>query len=478
MILIYLDIPDQWRQWAKYAFNALAMRWSIPIGFSDSADKAHIRYTAKAAGLGFEAVTIPFDAEIYDPKTVCRALESPSGRWLWAKVAVSDIAATDLIGGIFRLLTCLDESQIDESKRDRRGIFLNPALPESRHRMAGEPLVEDHAAEILGEIISRFPDLERAKIPRWPDGKHLAVSLTHDVDALHLGALLELAANFSKGLLRRNMNQMRLLALGLAYLGQKSRNPFFAFGRWREWEAQRDLRSAFYLFHLPPGAKRDLNDCRSGIAGGGTDWKLLRQMARDGWEFGLHPSINTKDLPDGFAVSKRWLEEQLGVEISGIRHHFWALDWRKPYETQRLHMQAGYKYDSTIGWRDEAGFRAGTSLPYQPYDLSANTSLNITEIPCNIMDGYYLPSAVDKFTPDIESAVAKARAIIDRIRAQGGVVMLNWHQESACARLHYTNHLSMLDKLIEPLRHDSDIWFTPPIEICRRWEYLTSKLTA
>ena len=473
MITVRLDIPDDWVSRARYAFQSLALRWGIPLRFARDGEP-HFSYTADPSSCPDATCAILFDPAMYEARTVCRAVNT-GGRWTWCRADLPDGMAPDFVGGAFRLLTYSDESQVPEERRDRRGIFLTDALPPERARVAAQPLVEQHAAILLEALLTRHPGFERLRIRRWPGGRRMALALSHDVDAADLAAPFELAANLAKGVLRRNRDHMKAFGIGIASLAERP-GPYFGFPRWRDWERERGLQSAFYVFFRPRGVPRDFNDCKSSLASRRTDWETLRRMAAEGWEFGLHPAIHAKDSPGGFERSKAWLESRLGRSVAGLRHHYWALDWRNPASTHRQHQQAGFRYDSSIAWRDRPGFRAGTALPYHPFDPTVGKALDLVEIPCALMDGHILLSGTGEARRDPEAALRMGRDIVDRVREVGGVLVTNWHQEGAFDRLHFRGYMDLLDRLLEPLRCSSDVWVATPQEVCAHWRRLASDL--
>lgn len=465
MITVRLAIPDAFVPRAAYAFRALALRWDLPVRFGNGKEPVDVVYGSTDGADIPPTVFLRFHPDSF-------AADAPGygrfdgQRWTWSAGASSE---PDLIGGTFRLLTFADERQVGDADRDRRGVFLTSALSPARGAIAQNPVVEHHASTILECLLAARPRLAEARLPRWPDGKHYALVLTHDVDHLHLGALPELLTNALKFALRREQVYFRLWLRGLSYIGRLSRNPFFAFREWQAWEAARGFRSAFYLFVRPRGVPADINDCKSSVASRRVDWAALRQLAAEGWEFGLHPSIHVKQTNGAFEAARVWLERNLDAPIDGIRHHYWAIDWRRPYLTYRQHIAAGFLYDSSIAWREAPGFRAATCLPFLPFDLDADRELAIQVLPCCLMDGHVLYANTAGQLRDRDAAIADGRRILSTVRAHGGAAVVNWHSETAFNRLPYDGFVDALDGILAPALADGDAWLATPRELVDHW---------
>jgi hypothetical protein len=58
--------------------------------------------------------------------------------------------------------------------------------------------------------------------------------------------------------------------------------------------------------------------------------------------------------------------------------------------TPAAHAAAGFKYDSTLGFNDNVGFRFGTCYPWRLYDLKREEDLPVIEIPLIVQDGAML----------------------------------------------------------------------------------------
>ena len=462
MIRAKLAVPNGLRPKATYVLDVLSQRWGLPVRVTADAHLADLVYgDAKTTRPG--AVAIPCHARLYDRQGPM----APAGRAGWEEVPAD--GTFDLVGSTYRLLTLLDEARVPDAHRDDKGTFSVSSLPCARRAAADVALVEVHAGSLLRALETTRPRLRASALPRWPQGKRYAVVLTHDVDAVHIGAPMELLTNLAKAVTRRRLAAVQMVLSGLLHLGRPARNPLQAFGRWAAWERARGLRSAFYLFLRPNTVRRHLNDCKSDVRRHGADWEAISAMSAEGWEFAVHAPIHAKTSSDALAYAKRWVEERLEAPVFGLRHHYWALDWHRPHLTFRRHADAGFSYDTSIAWRDAAGFRAGTCLPYAPFDPERDEAVPMLELPTCLMDGHILPHPLEPVRPQRSEAISTGRRILETVRRHGGVGILDWHQETACGRFGYGLHVDVLDEVLVPVLAGGEAWLATPQEVCRHW---------
>jgi hypothetical protein len=471
MITVRLDIPTEFRNRAKYVFENFALHWGIPTRFVNDDERADVVYSSQSEPDDNGQSVISFDPAMYRPETGCQ-LHQREGKYLWTR-STDKGGISDVVAGGYRLLSLLDESQIGDDKRDRRGNFLSQSLPPDRRRIAQEPIFENHADWVLNLAMARRPQLKQQRISRWPGRKAYAISLTHDVDAVRLGAPLELASNLLKAVLRRDGIRFKMFKAGLHYFNKPLADPNFAFPLWRTWESASQLRSAFYLFLRPHGARADINDSKSSIYRQPVSWPVLRRMSESGWEFGLHASIRAKDEYDTFTNAKQWIEEKLGTSVFGLRHHYWAINWNAPHLTFRKHVNAGFRYDSSLAWRDIPGFRTGCCLPYAPFDPGRDRPFALFELPTCLMDGHLVFNniASGELNGNRHTAVETGRQVLQTVRRHGGLAVLDWHQEAAMNALVYNGHLDLLIDIVEPFLKDENAWWATPKEICQHWHH-------
>jgi hypothetical protein len=472
LIRVVLDIPDAYVSRAEYVFRFFADLWGVPVTISrDPVADADIRYAVASDPDPRDVVAIPFDPRLYDPARVCTALHH-GGRHLWSH-SEAEALSSDLVAGAFRLLTFLDERQVDPAARDRRGVFPSEALPAGRRQTAAVPLVDHHAACLLERLEGLRPGVTASGQPKWPGGKRYAVAITHDTDAITLGSPRELGTNLAKLVIRRDRAFARMVRDGVRHFRDPLGNPLYGFPRWHDFEQARGLRSCLYLYAKVAPVGRDLNNCKSSVVEQRIDWSELRRMSEEGWEFGFHAPINSRHSLDALARGKQWIEAQLGTAVHGVRHHYWALDWLEPHMTFRKHVNSGFRYDTSIAWRDVGGFRAGTCHPFRPFDPGRRKPLGIYELPTCLMDGHVLADA-----GHLHRAVEAAIETVEEVKRVGGIAVLDWHTESACNGYIFRNYLTALDAILGRLLEDGDAWWATPWEIVQHWHLRRAALEA
>ena len=194
-------------------------------------------------------------------------------------------------------------------------------------------------------------------------------------------------------------------------------------------------------------------------------------MREDGWEFGLHASISAGRVPGEFEAEKALLESIVHAPVKGVRHHYLAFGGVNASSTFRKQFEADFLYDSSVGWRDVCGFRAGTAFPYFPFDSDRRERLEILEIPLTIMDCHLMCYPREK-------ALKVAQEVIEELKTVGGLLVLNWHTESFCNRWRFEGYVDLFDQILRPLLCDSDAWFATPLEVAKWWKNRASRISA
>jgi len=241
-------------------------------------------------------------------------------------------------------------------------------------------------------------------------------------------------------------------------LRKSATDQLHCYERWLAAEAAVGARSTFFFW---PGwssvGRHHASDCTyemtDRIVFDGqrcTVAEMIREIDRQGWEIGLHPSWYSFDDAEEMKRQKAALESALGKDVVSVRQHFLHYDIRV---TPRVQAEAGFKYDSTLGFNDNVGFRFGTCYPWRLYDLKAEKELPIMEVPLIIQDGAML-SPVKGMRLDEDTAFQYVVQIADTVEQVGGVLTLLWHPNAIINSRWWNLYLRSLEYLKE-----KNAWF-------------------
>ena len=299
---------------------------------------------------------------------------------------------------------------------------------------AAVPTLERHIAFLRASIVSAgIPLIE---IPPIPDGYRFIVCLTHDVDhpsiRLHrfdrtmIGFLYRAVVRSVINVYRGRMppkalwrNWLAVLRLPLVHLGL-ARDFWSQFDRYLEIE--KGLGSTFFVIPVKnePGRTVDGQAPRlRGASYGVADIAdQVRQLGASGSEIGLHGIDAWLDSAKG-AEERECVSRVTRILTQGVRMHWLFFNEGTP---QRLD-EAGFTYDSSFGYNDTVGFRAGTMQAFRPINAG-----RLLELPLAIMDtALFYPTHLN-LTP--KAAKQVVGRLVDDAEQYGGVLTLNWHDRS------------------------------------------------
>jgi len=322
-----------------------------------------------------------------------------------------------------------------------RGVGYN-LFDEVRHLLtegqpeafADVPTLELHIALLRSFLIeARIPFVE--VLPR-PNGCEFICCLTHDIDFFGIRRHLPFDRTIAGFVFRGALGSLLDVIRGRRSLHDAFQNliavcllPFVQLGfvpdPWRPFdhylEVEDPTRSTFFLvpFRDQPGIGPDgSTDRHRAVRYQATDVKDEAQAAAErGSELAVHGIDAWRD-----AVAGRAERNQLASIVpgaAGVRMHWLYWSNESPGHLEA----AGYTYDSTWGYNDTIGYRAGTS---QAFRLPGTTQL--LELPLTIMDSALLASDRQALEPD--HAVQLCRRLIAQARAWGGTLVINWHCRS------------------------------------------------
>jgi hypothetical protein len=317
---------------------------------------------------------------------------------------------------------------------------------------AGIPTLEEHIGWLRDWItLAGLPVVE---IPPVPDGHNFTACLTHDIDHPSLrnhwcdhtmfGFLYRSTVGTWRNVCRGRKpvssvwkNGKAACLLPFVHLGL-AKDFWGHFDRYLEVEAGHG--STFFVIPRKdyPGRTMDgpgpsMRACRYDVE------QLLPQLNRivsAGGEVGVHGLDAWLDVEAGRQERER-VSRALGVTELGVRMHWLFFDENSPAMLDR----SGFTYDTTVGYRETVGYRAGTTQAYRPPGVS-----RLLELPLHVMDtALFYPSYLNLSEPEAERLVWRLLDDVDRF---GGALTINWHDRSiAPERLWDNFYLKLLREL-------------------------------
>jgi len=193
--------------------------------------------------------------------------------------------------------------------------------------------------------------------------------------------------------------------------------------------------------------------------------ELMARLAARGFEVGLHGSYDSDADADLLAAEKAAIEAAVGAKITGTRQHFLRFHPDTTWEAQE---RAGFQVDSTLGYNEGPGFRAGLAAPFAPFDPVHGRARDLLELPLSVMDG----SLFRTLRLDGPAAAARTIEQLVAVREAGGLAVLLWHPNGAAEAL-YPGWWTAWEKVLEWLS-GQPAWVTDAGSIGRWWRARTA----
>jgi hypothetical protein len=329
-------------------------------------------------------------------------------------------------------------------------FLLNTGQPAAN---AGIPTLELHIAFLRGLITHcGIPLLE---IPAVPEGHPFIACLTHDIDfasirrykldATMFGFLYRATLGSAFNLGRRRLPLSKLLTNWAA----AAKLPFVFLGLARDFwydfdrdylEIEKGRPSTYFVIPFsrrpgrrPKGEAPRARGSRYDISH--ITEKVPRLMAA-GCEVGLHGIDAWLESSRGREEARRISEVSATAEL-GVRMHWLYSDERSPTVLE----EAEFSYDSTVGYNETVGYRAGTTQVFKPLQVT-----RLLELPMHIMDTALFYRGHLNCSP--KEAWDFSAPLLENAVRHGGVLTINWHDRSiAPERLWGDFYAALLDDL-------------------------------
>lgn len=326
----------------------------------------------------------------------------------------------DVFGTAFYFLTCYEEAVV--TQRDEHGRFLARYSLASRAGYLMRPLVNEYLELLWIYMQYLWPQLSRKQ-------RQFQQLTTCDVDNFYDPSMYSVSrfirrigADFY---LRRSARQALETAISARRVHRKGRvaDPYQTFNWMMTENEKHDNRCVFFF-----------------VCGGDTVYEgryqidapevraLIREIHARGHEIGLHTSYEAASNPNMIAYELNNLRTTMGREnISqphiGVRQHYLRFE---PVSTWRHFSEANLAYDTSLGFADLPGFRAGTCYEFSLFDLLGRMPLRITQRPlilmeCTVIGRNYLDLGYS------DRAFEIMKTMKDICRDHAGEFVFLWH---------------------------------------------------
>lgn len=319
----------------------------------------------------------------------------------------------DILAATFFMLTRWEE--IKNPCYDQHGRYPAEYSVAFRQAFLERPVVDEYALILRAWLVRLVPHLSFKQ-------HDFRVFLTHDVDSpIHWPNLWHVLRSAAGNLvLHRDISRL-ISTLMRGFKAQRDRiqDPYVQGLRYLMHVSESErLSSSFYVM----AAFRSGFD--NGYDPGVSPYsEVLAEISERNHPIGFHPGYYTFLDAGRFAQELSRLRAVVDMPIVGGRQHY--LRFRVP-DTWQTWEDHSLEYDSTLGFADHIGFRAGTCHPFHPYDIGKKKQFRLWERPLIVMDASLIHYM--QLLP-IEGQ-QRILEIARRCRAVEGEFVLLWHNSS------------------------------------------------
>ncbi len=296
------------------------------------------------------------------------------------------------------------------------------------------PTLEFHISLLRELILSQGMPL--VEIPPVPAGYSFIVCLTHDIDHPRVcyhkfdhtmfgflyRALFGSVVQFCRA--RRSWRQVAAnwkaaFSLPLVFAGIV-KDFWNQLDRYLELE--KDLASTFFVIPTKGDAGVDpqgrINPRRAARYAAPDIADDIKKLLCANCEIAVHGIDAWRDPAKG-RQEREQIQEITGATGTGVRMHWLYFNSAAALTLEK----AGFSYDSTVGYNETIGYRAGTTQAFKNPNVNS-----LLEFPLHVMDtALFYPSYMNLSN---DGARAAMLPLTENLTKFGGVLTINWHDRS------------------------------------------------
>ncbi len=303
----------------------------------------------------------------------------------------------------------------------------------ARHQSLDDPLVDALIAYL--DVIIRKSLGPFIKVLPWPGGQPFAIAFTHDID-------LTRGAPLKKRLLHRGFELIskiganRESAEGLKEEIAEEDAQVWTYPQLLDLYKRYNCKASFYfLVRMFEGMHFRYNIASRKFR------SLIDQLAKSGHEIGLHSSLKAFDKSGKYAEERQSLDHVSGRQSIGLRQHYLRAKFPRLWQ---LAADAGFVYDTSLGYNYQYGFRAGTCHPFRCYNYKTDKIIPLWEFSLAFFENN-LPKDLD----NPEELIAVVERIIGKVEQYEGLVVGLMHPSNFLQ----TNYNRLWEWLLKQVEH-------------------------
>lgn len=387
-IPVHLDIPENRKPQAAYAFQMLLKPLGLTPTFTEGQTTGQIYY----------GPLLPTDDRIVHIPYVWPDNNLPCHCYVWIQgrripVVYANKHGADWVASAFFWLADVQTYLIKE--RDAHGRFRYESSFQAKWGEEPFPFVDYYRLAIREKLQQMGLPIEP---PSW-QGHPFTVCMTHDIDHLYKWTLrrwwkekrpikpfFQRIDGYQRGL-------ERLLAVDRRY--NLKATWFFKAGA----NAPEDH---FYPLHSPAVQT------------------LFQRLHQNGHEIGLHPAYFSHAHPAFFRSEAEYLRKHTPHKNTSVRQHYLRWD---AHQTPNIQQLNGFVLDAGLSFVDRDGFRNGTCFPFLLYDHLNNKPTTVWEVPLCLHD----TTLMQYRALTAHAALERTKTWLEITKNLNGILVGLWH---------------------------------------------------
>lgn len=304
---------------------------------------------------------------------------------------VNENGTPDYLSTIFYLVNCIQEYKPHQNKLDKYSRYSYEASLQSKYGILEENYVDLLIKKLLNHIDPKI---------KFPQHK-TKVFFSHDIDSVY-GSL-----KYDGKWALKNGNMRDMLSIIKNTFANAP--AWFNMDRIAQIEANHQIKATYYWITSNGRSKDGIKNADYSI-----DNKKIQYQKSIVESFGNKSGLHKSTMKTSFADERARIDDTVHN-----RYHFLKMHIPQSWSEMQTN---GIKTDASLGFPNHMGFRNSFGLPFRPYCLYTNKTIDVLEIPLTLMDGMF--DIVDQNTSDL--AFERITRFINKNK-YNAVISILWH---------------------------------------------------